>query len=162
MPAEAEPVARLLDRKTMDLHQIGGQHRSASARPERRSPQNACQAPGHSGVVGRLRGARLARAERLDREDGERARGPFHVGFKGREIGRRIIDQVGRARIDQPVEMIARNPVVADRHAQTDSHGMRDFDVIEESRHRIAPPLQPNLAEQRLADRIHEYAPVRR
>ncbi len=89
--------------------------------------------------------------ERLQREEQQRRRGALGIIDQRREIGGRRIGKVQLSRIDDPVEMRARQPARSDRRDE------RLYDLVPPGWrsgiggvHDLAPPLQPDLPEHRL------------
>ena len=75
--------------------------------------------------------------------------------FERGKARRRLIIEIGLARLDQPIEMRASQRELADRTGQRlGDRVMADGAALERGGDIFAPPLQPDLAEHRLGDAL--------
>jgi len=100
-------------------------------------------------------GQGVADTEGLEGQIDEPRRGRFGIFLQGIEAGQRLLDKVLLPRIDQPVKMSSRQTVCPDRSGQRFDDGVAAHrPALEGGGDILAPPLQSNLAEHRLADRF--------
>ena len=125
---------------------------------ERHRPEQPGKGPGDAHGAARFRGRAAALAQDLERQRRQRGRGILGVGDQGGEVGRRTVVQVAGPGLDQAVEVGAGQAVAAHRLGQAEggvvARRMAGVDGI----HGVAPPLQANLSDQRLA---HHFADAR-
>src|SRR5258708_11777152 len=101
----------------------------------------------------------IARVEDCEGEADEPSGGILGVEFERVEAGGRLLVEIGLARVDQSVEMVTRQIVAPDCGGEGLDHlvlaqGQTAIDRID----RLAPPLQPDAAEERL---MHDLARLR-
>ena len=107
--------------------------------------------PADAERVGRSSSSLAPHPERLERQGHERGRGARGVAFEGREIDRRRLLEVLLARLDEAVEVRAREALALDEVGKWQRHRMAPRLARIDCLDRLAPPLEANASQQRLA-----------
>src|SRR6266478_6495471 len=109
---------------------------------DRQGADKTCERPGDPGMASRLAGSFIAHIEDFESEPDEARGGIFGIEFEHCYAGRRLFCEIGLARVDQSVEVIARQVMAAY------SGGERLDDLVLAQRQaaidridRLAPPL---------------------
>ena len=114
---------------------------------ERQRPQQACQA------IGQRRPARQARIapQNLRRQPHHGTAGGIEIGFQNREIGEMLGGRVERPGRDNRFEIWRRQMAVGKQRRQSSHHRMIAGRALRRTLNRLAPPLQPDRPQHRLA-----------
>src|SRR5713226_866688 len=108
---------------------------------DRQGADKTCERPGDPGMASRLAGRFIAHIEDFESEPDEARGGVFGIVFESGYAGGRIIREIGLARVDQSVEVIARQIMAANSGGErlddlVPSHWQVAIDRID----RVAPP----------------------
>lgn len=127
-------------------HEIAWQIKPALAGMEGNRAEEPGKRPADTERVGSRRRRLAPHPERLERQGHERGRGAGGVAFEGREIGRRHLLEVLLARLDEAVEVRAREAPALDEVGQRQRHGMAPRPACIDGLDRLAPPLEANAS----------------
>ena len=150
----AEQIVRL---HVVAPEQAGRQQNASPARIESDPPEDTRHPPDDAGLghlgdqTGIGMGGRHSRQQPVKRPGGA-----IGVGFQTRLVRNRLFGQVGAPAIDQSLDQAFRQPGPADQFGQRVEHLVAGGpDVVGIGRgYRVPPPLEPHLAEERLAHHL--------